>query len=90
MIKVDVGQPTLPSLEATVQMMENRFQGTSETLNDGVFILTTTASASSQLPRYIYTALIDGKVYFVFISADDVATADTANKVICSTISVTK
>jgi hypothetical protein len=90
LIKVDIGRPVLPNLKETVQAMEKRFNGTSAPLNGSVFTLTTTASTNTQLPRYIYTAMIDGRVYFVFVSADDAAVADAANAVISSTMTVAK
>ncbi len=88
MIKVDVGGPVEDDLAANAQAMESRFGGESTPILGGSVILTTTTSTSVQKPRYIFTTLIDGKVYFVFVASDSPDVADEACQSIQETFEI--
>ncbi|MEM9592592.1 MAG: hypothetical protein AAF967_14950 [Pseudomonadota bacterium] len=78
MIKVDSGRPVQDSFAENVASMEQRFQGKTQYLMDGKVAWIQTSSETKDLPRHIVTTLIDGRVYFIFIAADDVHVADSA------------
>ena len=85
-IKVDVGRPIASDLAANVEAMESRFGGKSTQILDGSVILTTTTSTSVNVPRHIFTTMAQGKVYFVFVAADNPGVADEACQSIGKTL----
>ncbi len=87
-IKVDMGGPIKKGLAANAEAMESRFNGKSTPLLGGSVILTTTTSTSDNKPRHIFTTMADGKVYFVFVAADDPDVADEACQSIQKTIEI--
>jgi len=87
-IKVDVGVPAAEGLAANAKGMETRFNGQSTPILDGSVILTSTASGSIKTPRHIFTALLDGRIYFVFVAADSSDIADEACAIIRKTMKV--
>ncbi|QDU91098.1 hypothetical protein Pla175_45160 [Pirellulimonas nuda] len=89
MLKVDVGKPVEQNFAAIVKGMDGRFQGSSEELVPGQIAITSTDSSSLALPRYIFSVLVNGQVYLVFIASDGKDIADEAKQVVRKTLRVT-
>lgn len=88
MLKVDIGKPVQPGLKSNVAAMEKRFSGTSRSINDGAAMITSTKSTTVDLPRHIITAVMENRIYFLFIASNGSDIADNALKVIESTFEI--
>ncbi len=89
MLKVDVGTPVSLGLASNVEAMEERFSGTSRPICNGKAMITETNAATIDLPRFIITAILEGKVYFLFVAANDPRVSDKAIKMIEATLAIT-
>ncbi len=88
MLKVNAGRPRETSLAANVKNMESEFNGKSTALADGSVFLTSTPSTSVNTPRHIFTTMSGGRLYCIFIAADQPDRADATCDIIRSSLMV--